>query len=194
MKPSNSKELYFLLLSDYYRVYGRVASVSSFMMMLRIFKRCRKTWLFWFRCAQLDSWWQFYAKWKYRKMSGRYLIDIPLSTSIGYGLYIGHPKCIVINGGTKIGNNVNLSQFLSIGTNHDNPAVIGDNVYIGPMTCIVEDVKIGNNTTIGAGSVVTRNVPENATAAGSPAHVLNYSDPGQYIGNPFMVSENDSIV
>lgn len=62
-------------------------------------------------------------------------------------------------------------------------AVIGDNVYIGPNVCVVEDVCIGNNVTIGAGSVVTKNIPENATAAGNYAKVLNYNNPGRYIGN-----------
>ena len=90
---------------------------------------------------------------------------------------------MVVNGGTVIGNNVNLSQFLSIGTNHETPAIIGDNVYIGPHVSIVEDVKIGSNSTIGAGAVVTKDVPENATVAGVPAMVLNYNSPGRYINN-----------
>ena len=63
---------------------------------------------------------------------------------LGYGLYIGHGVAIVINPGTIIGNNCNISQCLTIGTNHNTPAVIGDNVYIGPGVCIVEDVRIGN--------------------------------------------------
>jgi len=88
---------------------------------------------------------------------------------------------MVVNGDTIIGNNVNLSQFLNIGTNHETPAIIGDNVYIGPHVCIVEDVTVGNNSTIGAGAVITRDVPENATVAGVPAKVLNYANPGRYI-------------
>ncbi len=88
---------------------------------------------------------------------------------------------MVINGGTIIGNNVNISQFLNIGTNHNKPAIIGNNVYIGPSVCVVEDVKIGNNSSIGAGAVVTKDVPENATVAGVPAKVLNYKNPGRYV-------------
>ena len=110
-------------------------------------------------------------------------MQIPVSMKIGYGLYLGHNICMVINEGTIIGNNVNLSQFLNIGTNHDTPAIIGDDVYIGPHVSIVEDVKIGNNASIGAGAVVTRDIPENATAAGIPARVLNYNNPGRYILN-----------
>ena len=86
---------------------------------------------------------------------------------------------------TKIGNNCNVSQFLTIGTNTNNPATIGDNVYIGPNVCIVEGVHIGNNVTIGAGSVVTKNIPDNATVAGVPAKVLNYNNPGRFIGNRY---------
>ena len=43
-------------------------------------------------------------------------------------------------------------------------ATIGDNVYIGPGVCCVDSVVIGNNATIGAGSVVTKNIPDDATA------------------------------
>lgn len=92
---------------------------------------------------------------------------------------------MVINSSTLIGNNVNLSQFLNIGTNHDTPAIIGDNVYIGPNVNIVEDVIVGNNTTIGAGAVVTKDVPESATIAGVPAKVLNYNALGRYINNRY---------
>lgn len=54
---------------------------------------------------------------------------------------------------------------------------------MGPSVCIVEDVKIGSNVTIGAGSVVTKDIPENATAVGNYAKVINYNHPGRYIKN-----------
>lgn len=53
-------------------------------------------------------------------------VEIPPGTKVGYGLYMGHNMCIVINEGTIIGNNVNISQFLNIGTNENTPAIIGD--------------------------------------------------------------------
>lgn len=49
------------------------------------------------------------------------------------------------------------------------PVVIGDNVFIGGHSLILKGVNIGNNSIIGAGSVVTRNVPENEIWAGNPA-------------------------
>ena len=51
-------------------------------------------------------------------------VEIPPGTKVGYGLYMGHNMCIVINEGTIIGNNVNISQFLNIGTNENTPALL----------------------------------------------------------------------
>ncbi|AFR22736.1 MULTISPECIES: transferase [Lactobacillus] len=67
--------------------------------------------------------------------------------------------------------------------NEEQAATIGDNVYIGPSVCVVEDVKIGNNVTIGVGNVVTKDIPDNATAVRNYARVLNYRNSGRYIGN-----------
>ena len=113
------------------------------------------------------------------------LIQISRHTKIGYGLYISHGGPVVVNPTTIIGNNCNLSKFVTVGSNEAKAAVIGDNVYIGPNCCIVEDVEIGNNVTIGAGSVVTKNLPENSTCAGNYAKVLNFNNPGRYIQNKY---------
>lgn len=51
---------------------------------------------------------------------------------------------------------------------------------------MVEDVSIGDNATIGAGSVVTKDIPSNATAAGNYAKVLNFNKPGRYIHNRYL--------
>lgn len=60
-----------------------------------------------------------------------------------------------------------ISQPLSV-----NPVVIGNNVWIGEKCIILPGVHIGNNAVIGAGSVVTHDIPENSMAAGNPAHVI----------------------
>ena len=52
---------------------------------------------------------------------------------------------------------------------------MGDNVYIGVHTVILPGVKIGNNVIIGAGSVVTKDIPDNSVAAGTPARVIKSS-------------------
>jgi len=133
---------------------------------------------FWLRLAHEKNWMWPLAVLMHKRLSVKYSMQIPRQCEIGYGLYIGHGICMVINQGTVIGNNVNLSHFLSIGTNKSTPATIGDNVYIGPNVCIVEDVHIGNNSCIGAGSVVTKDVPEGSTVAGVPAKVISYKEHG----------------
>ena len=112
---------------------------------------------------------------------------ISKNVKIGYGLYIGHDGPVVISPSATIGNNCNLSQFTTIGSNYGHAASIGDNTYIGPNVCIVEDVKIGNNVTVGAGSVVTKDIPDNATAAGNYAKVLNFNNPGRFIKNSWTI-------
>lgn len=108
-------------------------------------------------------------------------IQISYSTKIGYGFYIGHNGPVVINKTATIGNNCTIMQFSTIGSEKTSAARIGDNVYIGPNVCIVENVNIKDNVTIGAGSVVTKDIPENATVAGNYAKVLHYNNPGSHL-------------
>lgn len=83
----------------------------------------------------------------------------------------------------KIGNNVNISHGTHIQTlTHDpqnpdficqcNPVVIEDHVWIGARAIILPGVTIGEGAVIGAGSVVTKNVPPYTIAVGSPARVV----------------------
>lgn len=48
---------------------------------------------------------------------------------------------------------------------------------------MLNSYRIGNNVTIGSGSVVTHDIPDNATVAGNYAKVLNYDRPGKYVEN-----------
>ena len=52
------------------------------------------------------------------------------------------------------------------------PVSIGDNVWIGGSVTILPGVTIGNNVTIGAGSVVTKDIPDNVVAVGNPCRVV----------------------
>ena len=52
------------------------------------------------------------------------------------------------------------------------PVKIGDNVWIGGSVTILPGVTIGNNVTIGAGSVVTKDIPDNVVAVGNPCKVI----------------------
>jgi len=57
------------------------------------------------------------------------------------------------------------------------PVRIGENVWIGDGAVVCKGVTIGKNSVVGASSVVTRDIPENAVAAGNPAEIVKRLDP-----------------
>lgn len=117
----------------------------------------------------------------------KYGIDISPKTKIGTGFYVGHFGGIVINSEAKIGENLTISQGVTIGMANRGEkkgvAIIGDNVYIGPGAKIVGAVRIGNNAAIGANCVVTKDVPDNAVVVGVPGKVISMNSSKGYVGN-----------
>lgn len=122
----------------------------------------------------------------YRHIAHAHSIHLPACTKLGFGLWLGHYMNLVVNADTVIGSNVNLSQFTNIGSNRQRAAVIGDYVYCSPMVCIVDEVCIGHNATVGAGAVVTHDVPDGVTVAGVPARPIPATQSARhFIGNPY---------
>lgn len=88
---------------------------------------------------------------------------------------------IVIAPAATIGNNCRIYQNVTIGakdvaTGHGDPAFypkIGNNVTIYAGAVIIGHIRIGDNAIIGANSVVTKDVPANATAVGIPAKIVS---------------------
>lgn len=85
------------------------------------------------------------------------------------------------SGGLEIGSNCMFSQGTKIFTHEHklgnklefSKLVIGDNAWLGTNVIILPSVsKIGDNAVIGAGSVVTKNIPENTVFAGNPAKII----------------------
>lgn len=136
-----------------------------------------------FRLVWRYRWLQFYRTHKCLKiMSGIQRIlyhnscvrcgcDIPSHVTIGSGLKILHGFGIVINSRTIIGDNCTIVAGTVIGANHTGQPVIGNDVNIGANCTIVGGIRIGNNVEIGAGSVVTHNVPDNAVIYGEASHI-----------------------
>lgn len=105
-----------------------------------------------------------------------YHCDIPYSLNLT-GVYFAHKGFgVVINPKSSIGKGTYIQHDVTIGARDDtkntNAPQIGENCYIGAKAIIIGDINIGNNVKIGAGAVVTKNVPDNATAVGVPARII----------------------
>jgi maltose O-acetyltransferase len=101
--------------------------------------------------------------------------------SIGDHTFVNYGTSITAYQAVKIGRHCLLGHHLLILDRNEHgptagqlaaPVVIEDNVWIGAHTIILPGVRIGQNAAIGAGSVVTRDVPANCMAVGNPARIL----------------------
>lgn len=96
---------------------------------------------------------------------------------INSGVTITAITRVTIGHDAKIGANVAISdsaghEMVSGEGIRGAPVSIGDNVWIGRAAFILPGVTIGNNSVIGAGSIVNRDVPPDSVAVGSPARVV----------------------
>jgi len=106
--------------------------------------------------------------------------EIDPCAEIGSGCRIWHPSGVVIGRGVKIGKNVSIFSNVTLGGlghsifHHGEPGYpeIGDNVILYTNVTVLGPVKIGNNTAIGAHSLVLNSIPENCLAAGTPAKII----------------------
>ena len=129
-------------------------------------------------------------------------IETPFYCNYGYRISIGNNffsnfNVTILDGGqVTIGDNVYIAPNVGIYTaQHPTdvrrrnlgyewalPVVIGDNVWIGGNATIMPGVTIGSNVTIGAGSVVTKDIPDNVIAAGNPCRVIREVKEGDING------------
>lgn len=114
--------------------------------------------------------------------------DYGTNVRIGDRFFANYNLTILDEGQVTIGNDVFIGPNVSIYTachptdpaerntrvEWSRPVTIGDNVWIGGSVTILPGVTIGSDTTIGAGSVVTRDIPSGVVAAGNPARVIKH--------------------
>jgi bifunctional UDP-N-acetylglucosamine pyrophosphorylase/glucosamine-1-phosphate N-acetyltransferase len=95
---------------------------------------------------------------------------------LGEGTKMGHFSYL---GNAQVGKNVNIGAG-TITCNYDgkekHQTVIKDNVFIGSDSMLVAPLEIGENSTTGAGSVVTKDVPPDSVVVGVPARVIRRKD------------------
>lgn len=136
-----------------------------------------------------------------RKLFGKtgnsFCIEPMFTCDYGYNIEIGenfymNVNCVILDGAkVTFGNNVfiapgcgfytaghpqNVKQR-NAGLEYAYPIKIGNNVWIGAQASILPGVTIGDNCVIGAGSVVTKDIPANTVAAGNPCRVIRDLSP-----------------
>ena len=90
----------------------------------------------------------------------------------GNGITIGNHCFIGPNCGLYTAVHATVAEERNKGLEKALPIVIGDNCWLGGNVTILPGVTIGNNTIIGAGSVVTKDIPSNVVAVGNPCRVI----------------------
>lgn len=122
----------------------------------------------------------FLARWISQRAARKTGIEIHPGAVIGKGLFIDHGSGVIIGETTVIGDNVTLYQGVTLGGNGKETGkrhpTICDNVMISAGAKLIGSFTVGENSKIGAGSVVIREVPPNSTVVGVPGHVVKQND------------------
>lgn len=122
----------------------------------------------------------FLARWISQRAARKTGIEIHPGATIGEGFFIDHGNGVVIGETTEIGDNVTLYQGVTLGgtgkeSGKRHPTIC-DNVMISAGAKVLGSFTIGENSKIGAGSVVLEEVPPNSTVVGVPGHVIKRGD------------------
>lgn len=99
--------------------------------------------------------------------------EIPGSIECGPGLRLPHGgRGVIVNGNSKIGSGVTLYHRVTLGVSGPDPMNVprlGDDVYVGTGATLIGGISVGDHARVGAGAVVTKDVPANSVAVGVPA-------------------------
>ena len=122
----------------------------------------------------------FWARWISQRAARRTGIEIHPGATIGKGFFIDHGTGVIIGETTIIGDNVTLYQGVTLGgtgkeTGKRHPT-LEDNVMVSAGAKVIGSFTVGKNSKIGAGSVVSEEVPPNCTVVGVPGHIVKQNN------------------
>jgi serine O-acetyltransferase len=127
--------------------------------------------------------WRWRLRWIARLWSqlSRFLtgIEIHPGAKIGQRFFIDHGMGVVIGETAEIGDDCTLYHGVTLGgttwRKEKRHPTLGNNVVVGAGAKILGPIRIGDNARVGSNSVVVKDVPDNATVIGIPAHIVTGS-------------------
>ncbi len=160
---------------DLYRWHGEKGES----MRARLFRPNEIKYMYWFRKIQStkNPVLKIFSKLRFRNLTNKTNIQIPYTTKIGEGFYIGHCGRIIINHKAVLGKNINISTGVTIGQENRGKRKgfprISDNVWIGTNSVIVGNINIGTDVLIAPLSYVNFDVPDHSIVIGNPAKIIH---------------------
>jgi serine O-acetyltransferase len=120
-------------------------------------------------------------------------IEIHPGATIGRRVFIDHGSGVVIGETAIVGDDVTLYQGVTLGgTGHERGKrhpTLRDGVFVGSNAQVLGNICIGENSRVGAGSVVLRDVPPNSTVVGVPAHIVYQNGERVLITDPNQIKD-----
>jgi serine O-acetyltransferase len=131
-------------------------------------------------------------------------VEIHPGALLGRRLLIDHGMGVVIGETAVVGSNVTLYQGVTLGGtgsgvdahSRKRHPTLCDGVFVGNNANILGNITIGENSRVGAGSVVLRDVPPNSTVVGVPAHIIYRNGQRVLITDPHEVKDplSDALI
>ena len=127
-------------------------------------------------------------------------VDIHPGAQLGRRLFIDHATGVVIGETSIVGNDVTMYQGVTLGgtgkQHGKRHPTVCDSVFIGNNANVLGNITIGENSRVGAGSVVLSDVPPNSTVVGVPAHIVYRNGERILITDPHDIKDplSDSLI
>jgi serine O-acetyltransferase len=127
-------------------------------------------------------------------------VDIHPGATIGRRLFIDHATGVVIGETAIVGNDVTLYQGVTLGGTGKGHGkrhpTLCDGVFVGNNANVLGNITVGENSRVGAGSVVLADVPPNSTVVGVPAHIVYRNGERVLITDPHEVKDplSDALI
>ena len=122
----------------------------------------------------------FMARWVSQRAVRKTGIEIHPGATIGKGLFIDHGSGVIIGETAILGDNITLYQGVTLGGTGKEKGkrhpTLKDNVMVSAGAKVIGSFTIGENSKIGAGSVVLEEVPPNCTVVGVPGRIVRRDD------------------